>query len=680
MNRRERRAAGRKPQESLGHSGVNTAAALYAAGMNHMQGGRYLDAQVCCQQALAVDSNHADSLHLIGLLSLQAKQCDHAMEWISRAIRQDPKPEYLSSLGIALQQQGRHQEALKALDKAVQLKPEDSALWKNFGNVLLDLNRPEEALLIFQHVLKLAPQDWNAAFRCGFILHGLKRHEEALSCFDRCDELKPNQALIAELRADIFHHLKRFEEALAENRRAHALNPDNIDTCNNIGVALQSLGRDPEALPWFDRAVTLRSDYAAAFLNKAFSLQRLQRFDEALLNNQRALTLDPGNAGALGNLGHILTQLPGREEEALQYCNKALELRPDFLPELKNKAFLLTRLHRFKDVIATYEGIKKLDPDDAETDWNLALIQMLTGNFEAGWAGREARRSVPSFSSVYPKTSKPMWLGQEPVEGKTVLVYADEGLGDSIQFARYIPMLAGQGARVILIVDDAAHTLLSGLSGVVQCLPKSAGPSPAFDMHCPLSSLPLAFATRLDTIPSASCLPPPAANRVQAWNTRLGPHERLRVGLVWSGNPKHKNDHNRSIPLAKLSRILECEATFVSLQKDPRPDDAATLRERPDIIDLTAGLTDLNETAALIECLDLVITVDTSVAHLAGALGAATWVLLPHTPDFRWLQARSDSPWYPTLKLYRQSVAGNWIEVLQRVAADLRNQFRWPAS
>jgi tetratricopeptide (TPR) repeat protein len=671
MNRRERRAAGRKPQESLGDSGVNTPAALYAAGVNHLQGGRYLDAQVCCQQALAMDSSHADSLHLIGLLSFQARQYDHAVEWISRAIRQDPKPEYLSSLGIALQQQGRHQEALKAFDKAVQLKPEDSALWKNFGNALIDINRPEEALLIFQHVLKLAPQDWNAAFRCGFILHGLKRHEEALSCFDRCNELKPNQALIAELRADAFHHLKRFEEALAENRRAHALNPENGDTCNNIGVALQSLGRDPEALPWFDRAVALRSDYAAAFLNKAFSLQRLQRFDEALLNNQRALTLDPGNAGALGNMSHILAQLPGREEEALQYCNKALELQPDFLPELKNKAFLLTKLHRFKEVIATYDGIKKLDPDDADTDWNLALIQMLTGNFEAGWAGREARRNVPSFSSAYPKTSKPMWLGQEPVEGKTVLVYADEGLGDSIQFARYVPMLAGQGARVILIVDDAVHTLLSGLSGVAQCLPKSAGQSPAFDMHCPLSSLPLAFGTRLDTIPPSSCLPPPAAIRVQAWNTRLGQHDRPRVGLVWSGNPKHKNDHNRSIPLGKLSRILELDATFVSLQKDPRPGDEATLRERPDIIDLTAGLTDLSETAALIGCLDLVITVDTSVAHLAAALGRPTWILLPYTPDYRWLLDRDDSPWYPSVRLFRQTETCEYESVLARMRGEL---------
>jgi hypothetical protein len=195
---------------------------------------------------------------------------------------------------------------------------------------------------------------------------------------------------------------------------------------------------------------------------------------------------------------------------------------------------------------------------------------------------------------------------------------------------------------------------------------------PAFDMHCPMSSLPLAFGTRLDTIPSdISYLPAPAESRVQSWEDRLGPHNKLRVGLVWSGNPNHSNDHNRSIPLRTLSRILDVDATFVSLQKDLKPDDEAALQEWTDIIDLTADLADFNETAALVSCLDLVITVDTSVAHLAAALGRTTWILLPYLPDYRWLLNRDDSPWYPTVRLFRQTATREYADVLDRVLAEL---------
>ena len=565
-----------------------------------MRAERYLDAQISCQRALAIDPDHADSLHLMGLLLSQAQQYDHAMAWIVRAIRQQPRADYLSSLATALQRLGRHQEALKALDKAVQLTPEDAELWIHLGNVLAELERSAEAVLAFQHALKLNPRHWGAAYRSGFLLQRLGRSEEAVCLFDIADRLQPNQPVILEMRAIALHSLKRFEQSLSDNRRAHALNPGNADTCNNIGAILQSLGRDQEALPWFDKALTLRPDYLVAFTNKAFSLQQL---------------------------------------------------------------------HRFEEVFAIYHHMKTIDPGCAQADWDLSLLHMLHGNFEAGWIGREARWKARPVA--YPKFSEPMWLGEQDIEGKTILICADEGLGDSIQFARYVPMVAARGARVILVVDDAVFPLLSALPGVFQSFPKSAGALPAFDMHCPMSSLPLALATRLDTIPSEhSYLPAPAADRAQVWEDRLGPHDKLRVGLVWSGNANHSNDHNRSTTLRTLSRILDVDATFVSLQKDVRPDDRAVL-ERSGIIDLTAHLTDFSETAALVSCLDLIVTVDTSVAHLAGALGRPTWILLPYTPDYRWLLDRDDSPWYPTVRLFRQTETRQYATVLDRVRREL---------
>jgi len=584
---------------------ASTPTALYEAGFAHMQAERYLDAQLRGQQALAADPNHADTLHLMGLLSLHAEQYDHAVEWIARAIGQDPKPEYLASLGTTLQQQGRREEALKVFDKAVQLKPDDAELWQRMGSILLELASFDRALLSFQQALKLNPRHQDAAYKSGILLNHFRRFEEALAHFDRCDEVLPNHAptLIGRVRA--LYYLNRLEEALADSRRVYALDPGNADNCNTIGAALRSLGRHEEALGWLD---------------------------------------------------------------------KALEIRPNLVEAFENKIIALAELHRFDHAFALYDRMKALKLSNARTDWNVSVYHRLTGNFEAGWVGHEARLQLPS--ATYPKFPRPTWLGEKNIEGRTILICADEGLGDTIHFVRYVPMLTEHGARVILAVQSPLHRLLSGLPGVSQCVPTSElNTLPAFDMHCPISSLPLAFGTRLDTIPSTTpYLPSPAKSRVQAWEDRLGPHARLRVGLVWSGRPTHTNDHNRSIPLQALSRILDVDATFLSLQKEPRLNDAVVLRERNDIIDLTADLTDFAETAALISCLDLVITVDTSVAHLAGALGCPTWILLPYTPDYRWLLDRDDSPWYPSVRLFRQTETREYESVLDRVRDELRAQ------
>jgi tetratricopeptide (TPR) repeat protein len=411
------------------------------------------------------------------------------------------------------------------------------------------------------------------------------------------------------------------------------LDPTNADTYSNIGHVLMSSGRNEEALSWFDRSLELQPNSAATLTNKALTLAAMRRF-----------------------------------AEALSWYDRSLELQPNSALTLTNKAIALAELRHFDEAFAAYHRARAIDPCYAAADWNLALLQLLTGNFEAGWAGREARWKIPALSAYYPKLSQPMWLGKEPIEGKTILINVDEGLGDTIQFARYVPRLAEQGARVILAVQEPLCPLLSELPGVSQCLAFTASELPAFDMYCSISSLPLAFGTRLETIPSAiPYLPAPAECRLQAWEERLGSHERLRVGLVWSGNPRHDNDHNRSIPLRLLTHILDVDATFVSLQKDLRPDDKATLLERTEITDLTAHLTDFAETAALVSCLDLVISVDTSVVHLAGALGRPTWILLPYRPDWRWLLGRDDSPWYPTVRLFRQDAARTWDDVIARV-------------
>jgi Flp pilus assembly protein TadD len=498
------------------------------------------------------------------------------------------------------------------------------------------------------------------------------RHEEALKVFDKALQLNPVDPDLWVQLGGVLDRRDRRTDALLSFQHALKLSPRHWDAAYSSGSILCRLGRFAEAITHFDLCRELRPDHAMTWQLRGVSFAGLKRYDEFLADSRAAHALDPNDAQTHSNIGYALQALD-RNEEALAWLDRSLELRPNFAISVAVKAAALAELRRFDEAFAAYHLARVIDPSYAVAEWNLALLQMLTGNFRDGWAGREARWRIPALSAgFYPEFSKPAWSGAEPIEGKTVLLCADEGLGDSIQLVRYVEMVAARGARVILVVHDPLCSLLSGLAGVSQCLPKSPGALPAFDFHCPLSRLPLIFETRLDAIPAdRSYLPAPAADRVQGWEERLGPHAKLRVGRVWSGRPTHVNDHNRSIPLRTLSRILDVDATFVSLQKDPRPDDMAGLWERSDIVDLTADLTDFAETAALICCLDLVVTVDTSVAHLAGALGCPTWILLPYTPDYRWLLDRDDSPWYPSVRLFRQIERGDYASVLDRVRSEL---------
>jgi tetratricopeptide (TPR) repeat protein len=576
-------------------------APLHEAALKHLQTGHDLEAQLCCQQALGVDPAHADSLHLMGLLSLRRQHYDHAVEWLSRAIRQEPRPQYLASLGLALKLAGRLDDALAVIDKAVQLRPDDAALWHQLGGVLMALHRNSDALQTYQHVLKLDPRHWEAAYLSGVLLHESKRFEEALDHLNRSNEWQPDNASVLSARGRTLRALKRSKESLADYRRAQRLAPDDPIICNNVGDALLQLNRGEEALKWFEKALRLRSDSIEILANKAMALFQLARFDEAILVYERAVALDP---------------------------------------------------------------------TDARSAWQIAHLELLAGNFEKGWAAREARWRVADFAPDYPKFTQPKWLGKEPVDGKTVLVCVDEGLGDVLQFARYVPLLAARGAKVIMVVQEALRPLLSNVQGVSECLSFGAR-LPPFDLHCPIMSLPLALGTTLDSIPPESYLPPIPPARIQAWQQGLGPRKRLRVGLVWSGNPHQLNDHNRSMPFTTLEPLLDLDATFVSLQKAIRPEDRVRLDARAEVLDVTADLTDFVETAALISCLDLVVTVCTSVAHLSGTLGRPTWVLLPYIGDWRWLTGRDDSPWYPSVRLFRQNDLRSYDVVVKRVRKEL---------
>jgi hypothetical protein len=324
-------------------------------------------------------------------------------------------------------------------------------------------------------------------------------------------------------------------------------------------------------------------------------------------------------------------------------------------------------LGRLDEARASFDRAVGIRPDFAQARWNRAQAMLLAGDFAQGWREHEWRlKAHPELQRAF---AQPLWLGEVPLDGKTILLHAEQGLGDTLQFCRYAPLVAARGGRVVLEVQKPLVDLMRDLPGVAAVVARGE-PLPDFDLHCPLLSLPLAFGTRLDTIPAQMPYLGAPAERAAGWEARLT--KRPRIGLVWSGNAGHKRDRARSIPLYALMPVFDLDAaTFVSLQKEARAADAAVLKQTAKLIDVGAELETFADTAALIRQLDLVIAVDTSVAHLAGALGKPLWLLLPAAPDWRWLAGREDSPWYPTARLFRQTVTRAWGPVVARVRAAL---------
>jgi tetratricopeptide (TPR) repeat protein len=462
---------------------------------------------------------------------------------------------------------------------------------------------------------------------------------------------------------------RRFDEALADYERALAVRPDSADALYNRGIALKELKRFDEALASYDRALAVRADYPEALYNRGNTLQELKRFDEAVASYDRALAVRADYAPALNNRGNALKSLQ-RLEEALASYEGAIAARPDYAHALSNRAVTLEGMKRLDEALASYDAALAVRPDYADARWNRSMLQLLTGDFNTGWREYEWRWKTNKPELIKRDFAQPVWLGQVGIAGRTILLHGEQGLGDTIQFCRYVPLVAARRARVLLDVPASLQSLMASFAGLAEIVPANGGP-PQFDLHCPLLSLPLALRTTIDRVPAQVPYLTVRSKDAQRWGARLPPRDRPRIGLAWSGNPRHGHDSSRSIPLRSLLPLLDIDASFISLQKEVRPDDAAVLNDRKDLLHLADELATFSDTAALIANLDLVISVDTSIAHLAGALAKPVWVLLPFVPDWRWLLDREDSPWYPTARLFRQESRGDWPTVIRRVAAAL---------
>ena len=453
--------------------------------------------------------------------------------------------------------------------------------------------------------------------------------------------------------------------------------PDHFDALNLLGVIMARTQREQHAVGPLTAALTLRPEHPVVNNNLGNVLHELRRHDHAGVCFDRALAANPDYVNARCGRGKTLLALH-RAAEALADFEQAGALRPQSAEPLFMAGVALMDLGRSHAALARFEQAITLDPGNAAAHWNYSLCLLLLGDFTAGWREYEWRWRWDKFTSRQRGFTQPLWLGQEPLAGKTLLLHAEQGLGDTLQFCRFAPALAAQGADVVLEVDKPLQSLLGTLPGVRQTI--AAGDSlPEFDLHCPLLSLPLALGLTLDSLPAPEPYLTPSQGKLDHWRQRLGPASRPRVGLVWSGNSAHINDQRRSLPLAQLLRHLPPEYQYISLQKDIRADDQRVLDSQPDVLQFTEDLRDFSDTAALCALMDLVISVDTSLVHLAGAIGQTAWVLLPDNPDWRWLLARSDSPWYPHMRLFRQASDASWDAVLSTVSAELLRTLPPPA-
>jgi tetratricopeptide (TPR) repeat protein len=578
----------------------------------------------------------APALYEAGLRHFRSGRLAVAEDRCRKALARDPvHADSLHLLGLIHAQGNRIDLAIDFIAQAIRSNQGNAEYFSNLGSLLVLRNQFEEALKSYDLALKLKPDLVSVWIRLGDVLHRQQRHDEA--------QLAWNHAL--------------------------TLDPANYEALNSLGNALLDLRRYEEASGHFERAIALRPDLLPAFNNLALALIRLRRFDAAVTQFGHAIARSPDAPELYNNRGKALKEL-GRLDEALADYDRAIALKPDYVHAHGNRGICLDDLARPDEAEASYARALALDPDHGDSHWNRGVNRLRAGELRTGWIESEWRWKARSLGPKSRAFDRPLWLGKEPIDGKTLLVHGEQGLGDAIQFCRYIPLLAARGASVILELDGALQDLLSRVPGVARCIARGDA-LPDFDLHCPMLSLPLAFDTTLATIPAAvPYIAPPAPAR--DWTDWLGAPGARRIGLVWSGNPNHHNDHNRSVPLAKLLPLLDVEAQFVSLQKGVRERDRALLGERRDIRDAEAELASFVDTASLMRELDLVISVDTSVAHLAGALGKPLWVLLPYVADWRWLTGRDDSPWYPTARLFRQSAARQWDEVVADVGAALR--------
>ncbi|HDR9480999.1 TPA: tetratricopeptide repeat protein [Burkholderia aenigmatica] len=685
--------------------------ALHLLGFVHLQLGDPARAEPLIERSMRAGLNHPwNFVNHAEALSGTGRHRE-ALNAAAQALARDPgHAQAYAARGDALHALGRHGEAVGAYDLALTREPARTVSWVRRGEALRALGRPADALISIERALRIEPDEPAALVERGHALRALGRGDEALHCFQLAMVVRGKTPDLIYACGYTLIELGRPAEALGCLDEALARMPDDMQLLFVSCVALDLLHLRDELLKRSDRLLVRDRDNVGAWVGRGNALLGMRRHEEAAHAYGEALARAPADFDALRNRAGALRAC-GAFDEALAHYDRALEARGPHAEVLCNRAIALQLLGRYDDALASYAAAvgapgrtaqeiytravarQQLgDHEAALVDFALAcgrdqnhgvarrseaFCRLVLGDFDAGWRQHEARWDAADVTLHRRHADRPQWTGDESLAGRTLLLHAEQGFGDTLQFCRYASLAHARGATVLIDAPAPLAELLGTLHGVSRVV-ADGHPAPTFDFHCPMMSLPFAFRTTLDTVPSDVPYLHADPQRRAAWVERLDAvarPQRLRVGLAWSGNPNHANDENRSMTFAALAPLVALDATFVSLQVGARPRDADAFAASG-VLSFEAGLKDFAETAALVDTLDLVIAVDTSAVHLAGALGRPVWVMLPRVPDWRWLLERDDSPWYPSATLFRQGLPGDWPALVERVAQALAARIR----
>jgi tetratricopeptide (TPR) repeat protein len=604
-------------------------------GLQRHRSGNLAEAEAIYRQVLSQQPNHAEALHLLGLIAQQSGKQDVALELITRAVHIAPnRADFFGSLGLTLQELKRLDQSISAYQQAIALNPNLAQAHNNLGNVLMLTGRLDEAEPCFVRAMVLQPGYPDPHFNLGRLHSAAGRLKDAASAYRQALSLRRDWPQALNNLGAVLHKQGQRQAALECFQKALAASPDYVDALNNLGDLLCEVGQAREAVAACRRAVQLRPDIPEAHNNLGNALCAAGHFDQAVAEYRRALALNPEYTEAFNNLGNAYQSMGDLEQAVVGY-RTALALRPDH----------------------------------PSAHWNMGLVHLMRGEFEKGWPEYEWRLKMPNVARL--DVSGQRWDGGD-LAGRRILLHAEQALGDTIQFFRYAEFVRQRNGTIVLAVQEELLRLLAEQPGIEQCVNWKTQKLPDFDVHFPLASLPGLFKTTMETIPASVPYIVAHAERVAAWKPRVdeAARGRRKVGLLWAG--RSFPDPFRAVPPAELAGLATIPGNwFCSLQTG----EGATQSPPPglELTDWTKEFTDLADTAALMANLDLIITVDTSVAHLAGAMGKPVWVILKRVPDWRWMLGRADCAWYPTMRLFRQEQFGDFKPPVAQVVEALRS-------
>jgi len=574
------------------------------------------------------------------------------------------------SLAIEHQNAGRLPDAENLYNHILAAMPEHPIATQLMGVLAYQVGKVELAVEYISKAIEIQPDYAEAHYNLGKALKDLGRMEESVASYKKAIDIKPNDVDSHYNLANTLKDMERFDDAMASYRKAISIKPDFAEAHSNLGVVFKELGQLEDAIECYNQALAIYPDYAEAHSNLGLAQQDLGLQDEAMESYRKALAINPQFAEVHSNLGLAL-QDQGQVEEAMECYYKALEIKPDHAQAHNNLGLAFQELGQMDRAAQSYNTALSFAPDSPEAHNNMGLFQLLMGDFENGWENCAWRWQTGDKPAEPRQYDAPFWEG-EPLEGKTVFIYPEQGLGDTLQFARYLPIIEAGGGNVVFEIPSPLHRLFEK-SDFAKYMVKEGEVPQQFDCHAPLLDIPQFMKTTFDTIPVQESYYVVEPELQKQWVERLARDEKFRVGIVWAGNPEHKNDHNRSIDPALFQLMTDlADVSVYSLQVGK--DGEAKSVFGTQVTDLAPHFKNFADTAAAISQLDLVVSVDTSIIHLAGALGRPVWTLLPFIPDWRWLMEREDSPWYPSMRLFRQQTRGDWNGVLQDMLHALQDK------